>query len=389
MAYTEYEWDPRVRREAEGLVEDGYLVHAIVVRPRSGPSATHVGGVHVHEVPLMIRRGGKLRYAYQYAMFFLLSTLLLLRLHAGRPFRLVHVHSLPDFQVLCALPLRLRGTAVLLDLHEAMPEIVAARFRLDTGSLIVRLAEFLERISCRLANHVIAANDGIRAAVVARGVPSDRITCVYNGGDAIDMRDDAAEQLQGLPLPPGRVIVHAGGINPERDLETLIEAVARLPPFLRPHLLVAGEGEPGYLAGLVAHVNRLGIGDRVRFLGKLSREQAASLMSLSTLGVVTLRANPLTELAWPTRIAEFARLRKPLIVPRLRFLQETLEDSAQYYDPGDPASLARELERALVSPGVREAAIAKAESICRRFEWGRMRTVLRGVYERVGGSHAA
>ena len=43
VAYTEYPWDSRVRREAEGLVEDGYIVHAIVARPRSGPSATHIG----------------------------------------------------------------------------------------------------------------------------------------------------------------------------------------------------------------------------------------------------------------------------------------------------------------------------------------------------------
>ena len=36
--------------------------------------------------------------------------------------------SLPDFLVFAALPLKLAGVPVLLDLHEAMPEFFASRF---------------------------------------------------------------------------------------------------------------------------------------------------------------------------------------------------------------------------------------------------------------------
>ena len=388
MAYTEYAWDPRVRREAEGLVEDGYVVHAIVVRPRTGTSPPHIGGVHVHEVPLTIRRGSKLRYAYQYAMFLLLSSVLLARLHATRPFRLVHVHSLPDFQVLCALPLRLRGTAVLLDLHEAMPEILAARFHLPSRSVWVRAAAALERVSALVADHVIVANDAIRAAVVARGLRPERVTAVYNPGDALSPFSDEPDPLRGVSLPSGRLIVHAGGVNRERDLETLLRAVARLPSEADAHLVIAGDGDPTYAESLRSLASDLGITERVRFVGRLSQEQAHALMARSAVGVVTLEANPLTELAFPTRITEFARLRKPLIVPRLRFLRETLEDAAQYYDPGDPAGLARELELVLTTPEYRAAAVAKAAAICGRFEWSRMRSVLRGVYRSVEVAHA-
>ncbi|MGQ0796763.1 MAG: glycosyltransferase [Methanobacteriota archaeon] len=388
VAYTEYAWDPRVRREAEGLVEDGYVVHAIVVRPLSAPSASHLGGVHVHELPLAIRRGGKIRYAYQYAMFLLLSTVLLVRLHATRPFRLVHVHSLPDFQVLCALPLRLLGVAVLLDLHEAMPEILAARFRLPPRSAWVRAAAALERLSALVADHVIVANDAIRAAVVARGLRPERVTAVYNPGDTLVTSADAPDLLRGLALPSGRLIVHAGGVNRERDLETLLRAVARLPPEAEGRLVIAGDGDPSYADGLRRLASDLGLSERVRFVGRLSPEQAHALMARSAVGVVSLEANPLTELAFPTRIAEFARLRKPLIVPRLAFLHETLEDAAQYYDPGDAAGLARELELALVTPGVRAAAVVKAATICGRFEWSRMRSVLRDVYRSVEVSRA-
>lgn len=389
VAYTDYPWDPRVRREAETLVDEGFAVHAITARPRVGRSPGHLGGVHLHEVPLSIRRGGKLRYVFQYAMFLLLSTAVLLRLHLRRPFTLVHVHSLPDFQVLCALPLKLAGVAVVLDLHEAMPEIVAARFRLGSNSLWIRFAALLERLSCRFADHVIAANDGIRAAVVARGTPSARITAVYNAGGAGEGATGRAPLSDELGLPTGRLLVHAGGINRERDLETLLRALARLPPELEVHLVVAGEGEPAYVAELERLGRDLGIGSRLRFVGKLGQDRAIALMSLAEVGLVTLEANPLTELAWPTRITEFARLRKPLVVPRLAFLRETLQDGAQYYEPGNPDSLARELELAIKAPERRVEAVARAAEVCSRFDGSRMRDRLRSIYRSLEGTRVA
>lgn len=388
VAYTEYPWDARVRREAEALVEDGYTVHAIALRPSSGPSGTHLNGVHLHELPLLAKRGGKLRYAYQYAMFFLLSTAILVRLHGRRRFEVVHVHSLPDFQVLCALPLRVLGAAVLLDLHEAMPEIVAARFRLPRNSPWVRVAGFLEQLSCRFADHVIAANEGIRSAVISRGVPATRITAVYNAGDPPGTLPSIEALRRSLDLPSGRLIVHAGGINPERDLETLVRAMARLPAEADAHLLIAGDGEPAYLGALRVLAEKIGVADRVRFVGRLTWDQAVALMSLSSVGLVTLEASPLTEIAWPTRILEFASLGKPLVVPRLRFLQDVLGDGAQYYAPGDPESLAAELRSTLLLPEARRPAIAKAAQVCRRFEWSRMRTVLLTIVRNVEGSHA-
>lgn len=389
VAYAEYPWDPRVRREAETLVEDGYLVHIIALRPRAGASSPHFSGVHLHEVPVEIRRGGKIRYAYQYAMFLLLSTVLLLRLQLGSRFDLVHVHSLPDFQVFCALPLKLWRVPVLLDLHEAMPEIVAARFRNSPKALLPRVAAFLEQLSSRFADHVVVANDGIRAAVVSRGMQEARLTTVYNASD-IPVRSPAPEEIRRqLGLPEGRLLVHAGGINPERDLETLLLAVARLPADLDVYLILAGDGEPEYIDGLRRVAAHCQVADRVQFVGKLTREEAMGLMALSEVGVITLQENPLTQLAWPTRIVEYANLRKPLVVPKLRFLSQMLGDGADYYMPGDAESLSLALSRAIRNPDRVESATLKVQGICRRFDWTRMREVLRDVYRSMEESRVA
>src|SRR5438445_1631605 len=257
VAYTEYASDPRVRREAETLVAEGHRVEAIVLRPRSGPSAAELDGVHLHEVPLSARRGGGMRYLYQYAVFFLLSSLLLFRLYRRVRFNLIYIHSLPDFQVFCALPFKCMRIPVLLDLHEPMPEIVVARLRRPTGSAWFRISAAIERLSCLLADHVIVANDGIRDAVVSRRVSPSRVTTVYNVYEVGPRPVSPEGGRRRLGLPEGRLLVHAGGVSPERDLATLVEAVALLPGHDDIHLVIAGEGAPEYieaLRGLAHHL---------------------------------------------------------------------------------------------------------------------------------------
>lgn len=184
LAYTEYLWDPRVRNESELLAHRGFRVEVIALRPKSGPSPDVVDGVRLREIPLVAQRGGKIRYFYQYALFFLLSTLQLVQLDLRERVDAVHIHSLPDFQVFAALPLWLRGVPVILDLHELLPEILATRFRLADSSVWVRTAVFLESISILFADRVIAANGAIKKVIVGRGAPAGKVTVIFNGGEA-------------------------------------------------------------------------------------------------------------------------------------------------------------------------------------------------------------
>ncbi len=388
LAYTEYSWDPRVRREAEALRQDGYAVHVVSLRPKAGESTKHLDGVHIHEVPLIAQRGGKVRYLFQYSMFFLLASAELLRLHLRRQIDLVHVHSLPDFLVFAAAPLKVQGIPVILDLHEAMPEIVSARMAVSPRSLLVRAAATLEKISVWFADHVIVANDGIRSVVERRGLATAKITTVCNPGDVSPVLLHAAELKHRLSLPDGKLIVHAGGVNPERDLETLLKALAQLPSDESVRLVIAGDGEAGYVSALQRLAETLGVSDRVRYVGKLSLQDAHALMSLSSVGLVTLEQNPLTDVSWPTRILEFAHLEKPLVVPRLRFIQQVLGEAAQYYTPGDPKSLAKELTQVFHAPEDSRGGIERALLVVRRFGWSQMRSQLLAVVRNSGGRHA-
>lgn len=388
VAYTEYPWDPRVRKESETLVEEGRPVHAIVLRPKSGLTNSPLGGVVLHEIPLSVRRGSRLCYVYQYGMFFLLTSVILIGLYRKHRVSLVHVHSLPDFEVFSALPLRLIGVPILLDLHEALPEIVAARFNASNRSILRWLAILSETLSIRFASYVVAANDGIRNAVISRGTPPSHIASVYSGVDTSVQAQSSNRIRRSLALPDGRLLVFAGGLNPERDLGTLIRAIALLPPETQITLVLAGDGDRDYLTALQELVASLNMQGQVRFVGRLSMENARALLALSEVGVVTLEDNPLTEIAWPTRIMEFTALGRPLIVPDLPFLRSVLQEGAHYYQSGNAVALARELSELLLQPERATASVAKARIVCRRLDWPHMRKVLMGIYASLGVPHA-
>ena len=52
----------------------------------------------------------------------------LTREHIRERYDLIHVHSVPDFEVFAALFPKLTGSKVILDIHDIVPEFYAASF---------------------------------------------------------------------------------------------------------------------------------------------------------------------------------------------------------------------------------------------------------------------
>src|SRR6266540_477436 len=243
VVYSSYPFDPRVRRVVEAQRDWGFDVHVGALEEHGQPRKESLGSVAVQRVPLEVVRGGRARYAFQYVIFLMAATLLVLGIRVHHRVDVVHVHSLPDFLVASAAMAKLLGSKVVLDLHEAMPEIVRARFRGSERSLLPTLARWLEWMSCAFADAVLTATDPIRGLLVRRGTAASKITVIMNSPRSIPSRQIDVETLRtNLGLNGHSAIVYVGGLNEERDLGVLIRAVAglRTDPPLR--LVVFGYG---------------------------------------------------------------------------------------------------------------------------------------------------
>ena len=382
VVYGRFPWDPRVRRETEALARHGYLVDVVCLQETGRPRVEDHAGIRVLRLPFIAVRGSRLRYVYQYALFFVLVSAFLAR--AARSYAIVHVHSLPDFLVFAALPARLLGRHAVLDLHESMPELYLARFNDRPRSLLYRITGIAQKLSCLFASAVVTVNPSIRRLLIDRGIPEARVAVVENAPDWAEHPSAGPED----PGIPHRVTI-VGGLNPERDLETVIRAAAEVRPHLDVRWRIVGHGERGHRQRLEELSLALGMHDRISVESEVAYRAVPSLIAETTVGVVSYERNPLTEIATPNKAYEYALAGKPMVVADLRALRELLGDSVLYYSPGDPKDLAAQLVRLLPDAERRRGLAHLARERMEAHRWEVMEDRLRRLYYQLLRPHGS
>jgi len=168
-----------------------------------------------------------------------------------------------------------------------------------------RLLQWLSRlcmaITYRLADRVIAVSYGVAGDLTRfLGLSPLRISVIYN--PVIDEGFYArAEQRVSHPwftVRRGVLLVAAARIGPQKDLPTLFRAVAHVARDRDVRLVLLGTGAHSEIASLTELAHRLGIADRVAFLGFVDNPlpfiRAADLLILSSrwegLGLVLIEA---------------------------------------------------------------------------------------------------
>lgn len=385
--YSYYPFDPRVRRAAEALVEKGHSVDVICLRGEGESSSGSFNGVGIHRISLTHKRGGYLRYIYHYTMFFILVFITLNRLDLKKRYDAVHVHSLPDFLVFVAIVQKLRGRTIVLDLHEVMPEIFAARFGKTMGSPMVNVVCFIERKSTSFADHVITVNDVRKEVIVQRGVAPNKITVIMNSPDErVFVKKNIDDFKKRLGLDGKFITVYVGGINPERNLEVIIMAMAlvrkEIPGIY--FLLFGhyyGQEGSGYVEELKTLARELDLESSVYFGGELRGEDVASYIDLADFGVVSYLANPMTELAMPNKVFEYAALDVPIISCRVKGIYSLLGDEAAlYFEPENENDLANNIVSIYHDEVGIEKMVEKARRIYRKCTWSEMKRRLFTIY---------
>jgi glycosyltransferase involved in cell wall biosynthesis len=373
IVHSYYEEDPRVRREAESLVAAGRPVQVIGLRQQGGPRTSEVAGVRVHHLDVQRHQGAGLGvYLREYVSFLLRAMVTAIRLHGHERFALVQVHSLPDFLVFAALPLRVVGVPVLLDLHEAMPEFFRSRFPGASNPFVHRLLLLQERLSIAASTATITVNPAMRDRLVTMGVPAAKAGVVVNSPSL--GRFDAAAYPRRAFREDGRLrLVYTGALTPTYELDVAVAAVARIAetrPDLDVALEVYGRGDSG--PALAAQAVDLGVADRITFHGRIPIEDVPAAVARADLGLAPTRHDRFTDMSLSTKVFEYAAMGKPVVASRLPMVEATFpEGTVASYTPGDPTAMAEAILTFADDPIVRKAAVTRTADIVRAGSWER------------------
>ena len=115
VVFSSYPADPRPRRAAAALLDEGMHIDLICEADDKSPRREALGGLAITRIPIRHIRGGALSYTYQYASFILISAAIFAWRSLRRRYDLIYVHNMPDILVVAALVPKLLGARVILD----------------------------------------------------------------------------------------------------------------------------------------------------------------------------------------------------------------------------------------------------------------------------------
>ena len=385
VVHAYYEEDSRVRREAESLVARGRPVEVYALRRPGDAQEGTLEGVHIHRLDVQRHQGAGLgTYLREYVAFLVRAGWAITRAHRRNRFALVEVHTLPDFLVLAALPLRLAGVPLVIDLHEAMPEFFRMRFPRAANPFVHRLLLLQERISIGLASAAVTVNDALADRLVSLGVPADKVTVLLNS-PSLARFDPGAFPRRSFLADGTLRLIYAGALTPTYEVDVAVDAVARLHdlrPALPVRLDVYGRGDTE--VRLREHVAALGVADRVAFHGRIPIEEVPGAIAAADIGLAPTRRDPFTDFSLSTKIFEYGAMGKPVIASRLPMVERTFPPgSIAVYEPGDPEALALAILAIVDDPLEREAAVARTTARVAELSWEREADRLVALVERL------
>jgi glycosyltransferase involved in cell wall biosynthesis len=374
LLFSYYPSDPRPRRAAEALVREGMQVELICLRRSTNePAREVVNGVDVLRLPFRRRRGAVGVYLGQYALFLLITFVLLAARSLRRRIALVHVHNMPDVLVFSALVPKALGAKVILDLHDPMPELLMTIFRLGPGSLAVRLLKRLERWSVAFADVVFTVNVACREVFASRGCHQEKIRVVMNTPDEaiFALRAPASAPRDGArPF----VLVYHGTIVERGGLDLAVAALTAVRRSVPgSELRVYGHATP-FLDAVMDQVRRRGLEGAVRYVGEKSLEEVVAAIDDCDVGIIPNRRSPFGEMATPTRIFEYLARGKPVVTTRAQGVRDYFaEDTLFFCEPEDADDLARVVAYVFEHPEETERAVRRGQEVYLAHRWSEER----------------
>jgi glycosyltransferase involved in cell wall biosynthesis len=380
IAYTFYDFDGRVRREAETLAANGFHVRCLTPMRGSKPEPYEIRGVTVHELRVSKYQGkSKPVYFASYLWFLVASSVTCLRLLFKGEVDVVHAHNLPDFLVFAGLVPRLLGRKVVLDVHDSVPETFATKFSL--ASTLWKVTCLEEKLSAAVAHKVICVNHPQRDVLVNRGIPASKTFVSMN------VPDPAIFDLAALPARPETNdgdatfnLIYHGTMSVRLGVDLVIRAVARLHnqiPSIRLHLWGGGDD----LKQFQALARQLRVENFVLFGNGFPLQDLPPQLSTMHVGVVGNRHSLAGDLMLPVKLLEYVSMDIPAIVPRLEAIEHYFSDEmVLYYEAGNVEACAAAIYKLYSRPDLRCAQAQRARKFLAQYGWERQGPELVALY---------
>ena len=182
---------------------------------------------------------------------------------------------------------KIRKVPFILEVRDLWPAI-PIKLRIIRNVLLIKLSQYLERISYRLSDKIIALSYGMRDGIINTGINKSKITVIPNGSDIelfnINSKSDIGFIDQTDWLNTDRdIIIYTGAIGKINGL-SYMAFMAEEMIKLNPNVLfcIIGDGVEKDKVNLLA--KKLGImNNNFYMVPKMSKKKLPQILSISTV----------------------------------------------------------------------------------------------------------
>jgi glycosyltransferase involved in cell wall biosynthesis len=355
--------DTRVRRQVRALVDSGHQVEVLCAGAYSTED-TWSGCSITRTWTRRDKAGNMRRRLLEYLAFFVEASCRVFWRALHTRHDVVQVANMPDFLVFAAAPARwLRGSAVVLDLHDLMPELLGSKSSGQSPWQRSVLAQ--ERASVRFANRVLTVNEMCARIVRARN-REKAIMVIPNSPD---------ESTFPVCAPKTRVagqrvrIGYHGTVSRRFGVAGLIHAFSMLQAMgIDAELHVWGGGDDHQRVSDL--VDSLKLRDRVTLHGQTPVQRMVQMLQTVDVAAVPYEADPYMAIAYSTKAFELAALGIPMVVSDLAGIREQFSDqSVQFFTAGNTRAMVAALAALIMDPQRSHNLACTAQVELQRYSW--------------------
>jgi glycosyltransferase involved in cell wall biosynthesis len=207
------------------------------------------------------------------------------------------------------------------------------------------------------ANGLLAVSQSLKRDMVMLGIAPEKVTVHYTGVDLeLFQPSDRAAAKAALGVT-GKLVVSLGALIPRKGHDIVIEALATLADV---NLLVVGEG-PSRVA-LTRFVADRGLGQRVRFLGRIPHTRLPSILGAADVMALASKSEGLAN-AWVEAMA----CGTPVVAPAVDGAEEAIcpPRGGRLIRERTVQAMATAIYEVLANPLDQQVVRAQA----RRFDW--------------------
>ncbi len=256
------------------------------------------------------------------------------------------------------LPLRRLPVPSVIVVHDVGPLVAPAFYSLPKK---LRYQAVMPR-ACRLATSVVCVSQATLMGLhAATGIDPRRCEVIGEGPQLLGATADA-------PTPAEPYLLYVGSLDPRKNVDTLIDAVAGANPPLPAKLLIVGPVEARATTALRKRLARVGAVDRVRYLGFVNPGTLTELYRDASALVL-----PSLYEGFGLPVLEAMKSGTPVVASDIPSVREVAGEAALYVSrPFEAACWVEALTRICADPGLRAELSRHGAEAAAQFSWSRV-----------------